>query len=73
MTRLQFSIAPEEFSAARRRPYEDRLRRIAGQELPAAEAAPRRSGLLLKTIGFLTVVAGVAVSLAIWRIYHFPH
>ncbi|MGJ0509244.1 MAG: hypothetical protein ACR652_19395 [Methylocystis sp.] len=73
MSRLEFSGPPErldsEFDA-----YRTRLRRIAGlTHAPAAPTRPILPSALLTVIAALAVVAALAVSLAIWRIYNFPH
>ncbi|GLI94320.1 hypothetical protein [Methylocystis echinoides] len=74
MSRLQFSInaAP---SPQRQTRYEDRLSRIAGGGAVSAERPTSTPFLtqLLKIAGALAIVAALAVALAIWRIYHFPH
>jgi hypothetical protein len=75
MSRLQFTVnaAP---SPPRQTRYESRLRRIAGPSAASAERpAPPAPFLaqLLKIAGALAPVAALAVALAIWRIYHFPH
>jgi hypothetical protein len=73
MSRLQFSLNPHGASQHTQR-YEDRLHRIAGAPVTlAGKPAPKSSALLFKTIAALTVAAVLAASLAVWRIYHFPH
>jgi hypothetical protein len=65
MSRLQFQHTQR---------YEYRLRRIAGAPVTlAVKPAPKSSAFLFKTIAALTVAAVLASSLAVWRIYHFPH
>lgn len=72
MSRLVISYSNQRFSRPSR--YESRLRKIGGIDSAAlSESAPLFPPLLLRIMATLAVAAVVAVSLAIWRIYHFPH
>lgn len=73
MSRFAYS---EHHHPTRRAPdsYERRFRRIAGfTGAPLDRSTPILPRMLLTAIASLAVVAGLAVSLAVWRIYHFPH
>ena len=73
MSRLYFSF-DSHAGTPRSGRYEDRLHRIAGATMtPAARPASKLSGTLPKFLAGITAAAVLAVSLAIWRIYHFPH
>ncbi len=72
MSRLQFSF--DSYARAQSGRYEARLYRIAGTDLtPAATPAQKLSGTVPKILAGIAAAAALAVSLAIWRIYHYPH